>query len=237
MKVHYVYLLKLREHIKSNENIFKIGKTTQLNSRRFIGYPKGSIVLFQIICSDCHKLEDNIKKFFKIKYEQMKEYGDEYFKGDYKDMIKDIFVLSDSCLNINFTIEEKESEEETEVEEKIENEVEDKQIKFKESLTGSKILECSINRVIFNKLKYMTILIEIYKLADIETIIKNTTFNVKKEKFLLNGYSWYEDIKLSIQGKDSNDTFKEIIRMIELLRVNFEIKILLKNKEVVDLKF
>jgi hypothetical protein len=119
--VHYIYLVKLREHIKSNENIYKIGKTTQINTKRFRGYPKGSIVLFQIICSDCHKTENDIKQLFKSKYIQRKEYGNEYFEGNHQDMIKDMFLISDCCLNIKFSNILEEFEEEDVSSEELEN--------------------------------------------------------------------------------------------------------------------
>ena len=52
MMSNYIYLLQEREFIKTNENIYKIGMTTKLNFERFNQYPKGSVLLFQIICED-----------------------------------------------------------------------------------------------------------------------------------------------------------------------------------------
>ena len=89
----YIYLLQEREFIRMNEPIYKIGKTTQDNHSRFFQYPKGSILLLQIICNDCSNNEKEIKKLFKNKYKQRKDYGIEYFEGDYNIMIKDIFNI------------------------------------------------------------------------------------------------------------------------------------------------
>jgi len=88
---NYIYLLHLREFINSNEPIFKLGKSKQENLKRFNSYPKGSKLLFQIICDDCDKIEKDLIKLFKINYEQQINIGIEYFKGNYKSMINDIF--------------------------------------------------------------------------------------------------------------------------------------------------
>ena len=45
----YIYLIYLREFINSNQDIYKIGKTKQLNNNRFKQYPKGTIILYQSI--------------------------------------------------------------------------------------------------------------------------------------------------------------------------------------------
>ena len=87
---HYIYLLYLREFIRTRENIYKIGKTTQPGGKRFSQYPKGSIMLCIIICKNCHKLEKELIKLFKGKYIFQKDYGNEYFQGDYISMITDI---------------------------------------------------------------------------------------------------------------------------------------------------
>lgn len=53
MKINYVYLLQEREFIKTNENIYKVGRTKKENYQRFNQYPKSSILLFQTICNNC----------------------------------------------------------------------------------------------------------------------------------------------------------------------------------------
>jgi hypothetical protein len=83
----YIYLLQEREFIKTKENIYKIGKTTQPNNERLKQYPKGSSLLLQSICSDCHNIEKNLIKIFKNKFKQRIDIGTEYFEGDYKQMI------------------------------------------------------------------------------------------------------------------------------------------------------
>jgi hypothetical protein len=105
MQPNYIYLIYEREFINSNKNIYKIGKTKQLNSKRFNQYPKGSILLFQLICQDCDKMENILVDIFKNKYKQRKDIGTEYFEGDGNDMINTIYlnILNDNkfiCLNM-----------------------------------------------------------------------------------------------------------------------------------------
>ena len=44
----YIYLLQEREFFRKKENVYKIGKTKQLNYKRFNSYPKGSILFFLV---------------------------------------------------------------------------------------------------------------------------------------------------------------------------------------------
>jgi len=90
MKIEYIYLLQEREFVKTNESIFKIGKTKQENNKRFLQYPKRSILLLQSSCNDCDVLEKKFIKLFKEKYIHRKDVGNEYFEGDYELMKKDI---------------------------------------------------------------------------------------------------------------------------------------------------
>jgi len=89
--VNYIYLLQEREFIKTNENIYKIGMSKKQNHKRFNQYPKGSILLFQMICDDCVFIEKQILKLFKEEFIQRKDIGTEYFEGIYNDMIDIIY--------------------------------------------------------------------------------------------------------------------------------------------------
>jgi hypothetical protein len=90
---NYIYLLQEREFVNINSNIFKVGMTTKLNHERFNQYPKGSKLLFQIICNDCKNIEKIILKKFREKFNQQLDIGNEYFEGDYKIMIDDIYSI------------------------------------------------------------------------------------------------------------------------------------------------
>lgn len=89
----YIYLLQKREFIKTNENIYKIGKTKQENLKRIKNYDNGSILICQLRCNDCDKLEKKLITLFREKYELQKDIGNEYFKGNSDDMMNDIYNL------------------------------------------------------------------------------------------------------------------------------------------------
>jgi len=95
-----IYLLQEREFINSNQNIYKIGRTKQENTQRFNQYPKGSKLLLHIVCDDCDILESELIRDFKNKYIYRKDIGNEYFEGDYKEMIKDIYNKITNCEKI-----------------------------------------------------------------------------------------------------------------------------------------
>ena len=111
------------------------------------------------------------------------------------------------------------------------------------NLTNSKINYCIItdtntdNEVISNSIKYSNILIDIYKYLPASFILQNTTFNIKLTNENGNrGYTWYSEINMSVQGKDSNGTFKEIIKMINLNNYKIDIEIELSNGESINYK-
>ena len=96
---HYIYLLQEREFIKTNENIYKIGKTKQKNLKRYSNYPNGSKLIFQSICTECDICEKNIVEIFKQEFILRKDIGNEYFEGNFIKMIEIIYKI---CLeNLN----------------------------------------------------------------------------------------------------------------------------------------
>lgn len=89
----YVYLLKDRTAVRSNEEVYKIGKTKQSNLNRFKSYPKGINLLLLIKCADCTLVEKKIMYLFKEKYIHNKDYGNEYFEGNPEEMAIDILNI------------------------------------------------------------------------------------------------------------------------------------------------
>jgi hypothetical protein len=77
---HYIYLLQEREFIKTNEPIYKIGKSKQENLKRICNYPNGTKLLFQMICNDCDSLEKQLISIFKEIYEIYKYTKNCYYK-------------------------------------------------------------------------------------------------------------------------------------------------------------
>ena len=111
------------------------------------------------------------------------------------------------------------------------------------NLTNSKINYCIItdadadNEVISNSIKYCKILIDIYKYLPASFILQNTTFNIKLTNENGNrGYIWCPEINMSVQNKNSNETFKEIIKMITLNNYKIDIGIELSNNTKINYK-
>ena len=85
-KCNYIYLLYEREFKNANQPIYKIGKTTQENCRRFSQYPKGSKLILLLECEDCHTMEKDIINDFNLYFTSHEEIGREYFEGDVGEM-------------------------------------------------------------------------------------------------------------------------------------------------------
>ena len=77
----YVYLLRTREFIRLEENVFKIGRTTKLK-QRFSQYPRSSELIRFWMVKDSVWVEKKIKEILKEKFIQRMEYGFEWFEGD-----------------------------------------------------------------------------------------------------------------------------------------------------------
>jgi len=90
---NYIYLLWEREFIKTQDNVYKIGRTNKKNLKRFNKYSKDSILLLQIICTNSKNMETNIIKVFTEKFIRREDIGNEYFEGNYKDMIDIIYSI------------------------------------------------------------------------------------------------------------------------------------------------
>jgi hypothetical protein len=88
---NYIYLLIEREFIALNKPVYKIGRTRQEHNKRIESYPKGSRLLIQMYCDDCINIESKLLRWFRIKYKSRKDIGAEYFEGDYRLMLADIY--------------------------------------------------------------------------------------------------------------------------------------------------
>lgn len=84
-----------RTFVELNANIYKVGKTKNIKNR-LNGYAKGSKLLFTISCDDSDSMEGLVLDYLKSntsKYIHAKQYGNEYFQCELKDLISDIFNL------------------------------------------------------------------------------------------------------------------------------------------------
>jgi len=91
MAAQYIYLLKTREFINANQEVYKVGRTKQENQTRFKQYPKGSVLYFQMICNNCNTIEKKVLSLFKEIFIPRKDIGSESFEGDYNEMISIIY--------------------------------------------------------------------------------------------------------------------------------------------------
>lgn len=144
----YVYILQVREFIKSEEPIYKIGKTKQNNLCRFYNYPKNSVLIMQSLCIDCDNAEKQIISLFNTKYKKRKDIGNEYYEGNFITMMSDIYKIIEKqfedIVKNNFKIKYKEIE----VDNKINN---DKIIKKIEVKKQNEVkLEKNINNICQN---------------------------------------------------------------------------------------
>jgi hypothetical protein len=89
----YIYLLQEREFIKTNEPIYKIGKTKQECLKRIINYPNGTKLIIQIECNDCDTYEKLLITKFKNDFIHKNDIGNEYFYGNRFKMINIIYNL------------------------------------------------------------------------------------------------------------------------------------------------
>ena len=96
----YIYLLQEREFKNAKQPVYKIGKTKQKHNKRFEQYPKGSILLFQTICRDCDYFEKKILELFDNTFKKRTDLGNEYYEGDYIEMIKIIFNTIEFCKDL-----------------------------------------------------------------------------------------------------------------------------------------
>jgi hypothetical protein len=98
----YIYILKLREHINNNEEVYKIGRTNDI-IRRTKEYPKGSKIIYTIHCNNMNESETKLKRH--LKQYIRKDLGSEYFECDiniikkYADIVSNISDIQVIKLN------------------------------------------------------------------------------------------------------------------------------------------
>ena len=96
--MNYIYLVRIREYVKTNEQIYKFGRTDQELRFRMYGYPKGSQVILVLTVKNCVDFETSMIKIFKKKFIQRRDLGTEYFEGDPYKMVA---LISEKALSEN----------------------------------------------------------------------------------------------------------------------------------------
>ena len=82
-----IYLLREREFILLDKQIYKVGRTSQMIGKRLIGYPKDSELIMCLKVKDNKISERKILDNFKLKFNQRLDIGVEYFEGNLHEMI------------------------------------------------------------------------------------------------------------------------------------------------------
>lgn len=99
----YVYLIREREHIRMNEEIYKLGKTTQEPNSRLAGYPKNSEVVLYMDVPNCHTTEKNLMNEFDERFISRRDIGREYYEGDLNHMKRTFMDVASSEFQGNYT--------------------------------------------------------------------------------------------------------------------------------------
>jgi len=105
---------------------------------------------------------------------------------------------------------------------------------FKKNLRGSIITECKINNDNNDIKKYKKLIVYLYSITNIDTILQHTILNISQQEIYDKGFEYYSQLGLSIQGADSRRTLKEIINIIKINNYSMELKIKLKNDEIIS---
>ena len=95
-----VYLVQTRECFKLKEEIYKIGRSHNIDNR-VKQYAKGSKILSLISCENSIQCEKELLALFKIHFIQSKEYGSEYFEGSKELMMKMMYDYASEQIHKN----------------------------------------------------------------------------------------------------------------------------------------
>jgi hypothetical protein len=246
MEPQYIYLLQEREFVKTKENIFKIGKTKQSNNDRIRQYPKGSVLLFQMVCCNCDNIERELLKVFKEKYTHCKDIGNEYFDGDRKDMMRTIYEKIMSEMDVEEEVTENESicEESGKqdnsdnvitnvITNKIVNKDKPKLLQPNRRITKQPLsLYCSTCKKKFSSkqsiINHKRNIHNIANFGNNENVIDGITCSCCKKKFAFSQSRWVHE-KKCIKKKEENEKFK-------LEQIEKEMEILEKDKKILELK-
>ena len=74
------------------------------------------------------------------------------------------------------------------------------------------------------------------QINDINKIIKNTTMQIENGTRTTNGFTYFDELNISIQGADAKHSIIEIIMQCIINKFSFDIEIELKNNKVLKLK-
>jgi len=109
---------------------------------------------------------------------------------------------------------------------------------LKNIFTKSIIIKCYINNIQFQKLKYNSIILYLYELIkDINKIKSESLLNISLEKKYTDGYTYYKNLDISVQGVNANKSIKEIYKQATSNNIKINITIRLENNNIINLEF
>lgn len=105
--------------------------------------------------------------------------------------------------------------------------------------TKSEVVSCEINDTPVEKLTYMNILKQVLlQVGDKQQIFRaysDKYVNIIDEKKTSNGYKYFDELKLSIQGADANHTLKEIQHLCDANKIKLRMEIKLACGDTVKI--
>ena len=105
-----VYIIYEREFINSIPNAYKIGRTSQSQSKQFNLYPKWSILKIQKQVKNSKIIEKKIKEISYQKFKLRRDIGLEYFEGDYNEVDNAFIQITNVENEDNENMDDKDSE-------------------------------------------------------------------------------------------------------------------------------
>ena len=102
-----------------------------------------------------------------------------------------------------------------------------------QDLKYSRLKMCYIDNKICKISKYKSFLIELYRSIYDKDFILNSTMNIERGNRYDSGYTYYEDLEISVQGKDVLGTLTEICHISNAYNINIELELMLKNKKII----
>jgi len=104
---------------------------------------------------------------------------------------------------------------------------------FNKNLKKSKIIYCKIDNTVLDIKKYNRLILHIYNLLDTQFILKNSVLNISNQKLNDRGFTYFENLGISIQGVESRKALIECINMCKISGFNMELKIRLHDNSIV----
>lgn len=100
----------------------------------------------------------------------------------------------------------------------------------------SKIKNAIINNKKLENLNYVKLIILCYsEINNIDKILENNIVKIEKNKKNDKGFKYFKDLNISIQGQDAKYSITEVIRQCIINKLDFDINIELKNKNILKL--